>query len=196
MCIWIVERLVRNRAPVSSRLFFAIIGLAIAAFACGGDSGAVENTDYPYGAKFIDYQGLDHLQPGDLAVEYNSNPPTSGPHAASLAPWAVADTPIAIDVAVHNMEHGGVVIWYNCDGGMSVHSEEWCDGLRSDLSAIVQPLIDDGGRIVLTPYPDMIDVIALTAWQHVDGFYTFNEERIRTFIDEFECRFDPEDACA
>ena len=94
------------------------------------------------------------------------------------------------------MEHGGVVIWYNCDGGMPPLSEESCDKLRSGLSGIVEPLVADGRRIVLTPYPDMIDVIALTAWQHVDGFYTFNEERIRTFIDEFECRFDPEDACA
>ena len=71
---------------MSSRLFLAMMGLAVAGFACGGDNGTVENTDYPYGAKFIDSQGRDHLQPGDTDVEYNSNPPTSGPHATSLAP--------------------------------------------------------------------------------------------------------------
>jgi hypothetical protein len=49
--------------------------------------------------------------PGTLC--YPSNPPTSGPHAQSALNFRVHDTPQPKENLVHNMEHGGVIIWYN-----------------------------------------------------------------------------------
>ena len=49
------------------------------------------------------------------APVYNSNPPTSGPHSATPMPFKVLDNPAPKENLVHNMEHGGVVVWYNTD---------------------------------------------------------------------------------
>ena len=40
---------------------------------------------------------------------YNSNPPTSGWHyGGGTAPWGVQTQPVADELSVHNLEHGGV----------------------------------------------------------------------------------------
>jgi hypothetical protein len=50
---------------------------------------------------------------------YNSTPATSGPHwnQAGIAPaeWGVygADAPLQEPASVHNLEHGGIIIWYD-----------------------------------------------------------------------------------
>ena len=44
---------------------------------------------------------------------YNSNPPTSGWHyGGGTAPWGVQTQPVADELSVHNLEHGGVIIHY------------------------------------------------------------------------------------
>jgi Protein of unknown function (DUF3105) len=134
-----------------------------------------------------------HLQPGET-VSYNSNPPTNGKHGR-IAPWGISATPVPPEEAVHNMEHGGVVIWYNCDGGPQPLGEQACDQLLDDLSGLVGSRVDDGMYIVLTPYSEMENRIALTAWQNLDDFDEFDAARIEAFIASFECKFDPEGAC-
>jgi hypothetical protein len=44
---------------------------------------------------------------------YNSDPPTSGPHTKEIAPWGIHTTPIPKEILVHNLEDGGIVIYYN-----------------------------------------------------------------------------------
>ena len=48
-------------------------------------------------------------------VEYSSNPPSSGPHFAVWAKPGVYDRLISDGYFIHSMEHGYVVIWYDCD---------------------------------------------------------------------------------
>ena len=102
---------------------------------------------------------------------------------------------VPVESAVHNLEHGGVVIWYNCQGGPQPLDEAACDQLVRQLTDVVDPRLDDGMYIVLTPYSDMDNRIALTAWQYLDAFDEFDAERIEAFIASFECKFDPEGAC-
>ena len=80
------------------------------------------------------------------------------------------DTPIPDEKLVHNLEHGGVGVHYNCPDG--------CDDLVKQLSAIVSGV----NEIVMSPFPGMDTRIALTAWTYVDQFDEFDEERVRTFI--------------
>ena len=44
--------------------------------------------------------------------EWNSNPPTSGPHYVEWAIWNFYDEEVPLVKSVHNLEHGGVVIHY------------------------------------------------------------------------------------
>lgn len=50
-----------------------------------------------------------------FGVNYNSNPPTSGSHFAIWAKPGVYDRLISDGYFIHSMEHGYVVIWYDCD---------------------------------------------------------------------------------
>ncbi len=58
--------------------------------------------------------GRDHVQ--DISsIKYNSNPPTSGPHFSIWAKRGVYDKVISDGHLVHSLEHGYIVLSYNCD---------------------------------------------------------------------------------
>jgi hypothetical protein len=116
---------------------------------------------------------------------YHTNPPTSGPHAASPMPWGVLPNPALRENLVHNMEHGGVVIWYNTSNTSAV----------TVLREVTREAIQAGRLVVLSAYPDMeTDTIALTSWTRLDkfGLRDLSAERVRVFIDAHERRFNPE----
>lgn len=118
--------------------------------------------------------GHDHIQDGrSTPVPYNSDPPTSGPHLRQVARWGTYDQPVPRELAVHNLEHGGVIINYNCQ----------CPELVQSLVALAKRY--EGAPVILAPYPGMDDRIALTAWGKIDKFNEFNEERIIRFIEAY-----------
>ena len=113
-----------------------------------------------------------HIQQGQASpFPYNSTPPTSGPHYASLASWGVHDQPLPDELMVHNLEDGGVGVWYDCPDG--------CPELVDQLAAVVEQY-EEG--VLMAPYPGMETRIALTAWTRIDKLDEFDEERIQRFI--------------
>ncbi len=87
---------------------------------------------------------------------------------------------------VHNMEHGGVVVWYN------TANQDVIDETRD---FIVKRVDDDNELLVMAPYDKMgDDLIVLTAWgrRQVIAVDQFNIEQVRTFVDRFKRRFNPE----
>ncbi|MGD8623591.1 MAG: DUF3105 domain-containing protein [Anaerolineae bacterium] len=116
--------------------------------------------------------GNAHIEEGQRSpVAYNSTPPTSGPHYGSLAEWGVHEEPIADELVVHNLEDGGVGVWYDCPDG--------CPELVTQLTSVVDGYHDG---VILAPYPGMDSRIALTAWNRIDKFEAFDEGRIEGFI--------------
>jgi hypothetical protein len=111
-------------------------------------------------------------------ADYNSSPPSSGPHLGVLAEWRVHDEALPEELFIHNLEDGGVVFTYNCPDG--------CDDLTTGLGAIVE----DGSRRLLTPYESEITDgtatyrAAAVAWTRV---YYFDEltDDVRGDIDTF-----------
>ncbi len=173
------------------------MGLALLAMgliaACGDDSNGGPSPaggSYPV-QRFAD-QGRDHLSAGASYDAYNSNPPTSGPHAPAPAPWGVSAAPLPKEAPVHNMEHGGVVIWYNCAAGAQPLTQGECAALTTQLSAIVRDAVAAGKLVVMTPYLDMEQRIALTAWRTLDAFDEFDAARVSDFIERYERAFNPE----
>ena len=45
---------------------------------------------------------------------YSSTPATSGWHYYQWARWGIHDKEVPEEILVHNLEHAGVVIYYNC----------------------------------------------------------------------------------
>ncbi len=125
--------------------------------------------------QFLDDQGRQHLAPGQTYDFYNSDPPTSGPHAPAPAPWGSYDRPIPKETLVHNLEHGGILILYNCPGG--------CPGDVEQLKQFAERYLNEGRKLILAPYPGMDHKFALVAWTYLDGFDELDPNRIFRFME-------------
>ena len=174
------------------RLFIAAFAILAAAAVIvflltgGGDT----RPDYPYTVAVFEDQGREHLPPGQTYDFYNSNPPTSGPHGPAVD-WGVHDQPVAREALVHSMEHGGVVIWYDCSAGVPL-GDAPCRELRDQLAAVVESALADGKLVVMVPYARLEHRIALTAWRTLDTLDQSDEGRVQAFIDAYDRKFNPE----
>jgi hypothetical protein len=101
--------------------------------------------------------------------------------------WGIYRDPNAWPASslVHNMEHSGVVIWYNSSDTK----------VRDQIEKIATSELKSGKLVVMTPYPDIAkDTIALTAWSRRDVFPVseLTDKRVKDFIEKLSCRFNPE----
>jgi hypothetical protein len=181
-------RLRHPRLFIAAFAILAVAAVMIFLLRSGGDS----RPDYPYPVQTFEDQGREHLPVGQRYDFYNSNPPTSGPHSAQPADWGVHEEPVPKEMPVHNMEHGGVVIWYDCAAGDQPLDDDACGQLRDQLAAITSSNADASKLVLMTPYLGMDRRIALTAWRSLDSFDEFDAARVQAFIDSFERRFNPE----
>lgn len=66
---------------------------------------------------------------------YNSNPPTSGPHDPDWIRPGVYDTPQDKYKLIHSLEHGYIVIHYNCVWGLPSQPLNWYPELVKSVAA-------------------------------------------------------------
>lgn len=123
----------------------------------------------------IPIQGADHIAPGQAHAAYNSDPPTSGPHYVDTLDAGFYETPQLDELLVHNLEHGHVIISYDCRGLTD------CDTTKQQLRSIFNAY--DGWKVTVVPRENKDAAIALTAWGWLDKMDSFDEDRIRKFID-------------
>jgi hypothetical protein len=121
-------------------------------------------------------QGQTHIASVDAEhPEYNSNPPTSGWHAPNVASWGSYNYELPDELLVHNMEDGGVVLWYQM-------------GTPEENEAHIRKLEDAARgfeKIVVVPRDDLETTYAQTAWRRLDKFDEFDKARIREFLKAF-----------
>ncbi len=136
----------------------------------------------------IPIQSADHIEFGQPHGPYSSNPPTSGPHYAQPAEPGFYEAAPPDEQLVHNLEHGYVIIWYNC----SALAPEACDQLKSQVRTAMQSAgvsrYTGTPKLIAVPRPDMETLIALTSWGRLDKFDAFDGERIRNYIRAFRDR--------
>jgi Protein of unknown function (DUF3105) len=105
-----------------------------------------------------DAPGGVHLQQGQSAG-YTENPATSGPHDPSPLPSdpAVHTEPIREENAVHNLEHGYVILYYRANGPQA---------LDADVVDRLAQIAEAQDKVLLAPYPDLEEgtSFAITAW--------------------------------
>ena len=123
----------------------------------------------------IPIQGADHIARGQAHAAYNSDPPTSGPHYVDTLDAGFYDTPQLDEMLVHNLEHGHIVISYDCSRLVD------CETTKQQLRDIFNDY--DGWKVTIVPRQNRNAAIALTAWGWLDKMDSFNEDRIRKFID-------------
>jgi len=105
-----------------------------------------------------------HTLGADETFDWNTEPPTSGPHfgfddAGNLGTviWGAYEEPLQLARVVHNLEHGGIYIFYGSEVPDAVVAE-------------LRRFYDSHERgTLLAPYPNLADEIALGAWVSEDG---------------------------
>jgi hypothetical protein len=141
-----------------------------------------ETLPEPRPGEVIPIQGADHIAVGQPHDPYSSEPPTSGPHYDQPAQAGFYDEAPQDEYLVHNMEHGHIIIWYNC----SALSTDSCDDLkaqirdvmgRAGVSAITGTL-----KLVAAPRPSMENVLTLTSWGHLYRLEAFDDGAILEFV--------------
>lgn len=165
--------------PTRSRTPWVLGGLAVAALLVVGvglilGSGGGEPAG-PIGQQ-VELQPALHILPGEDHPAYNSDPPTSGWHYPQPASAGVYDTPIGDEFLVHSLEHGYVIMSYDC--GAVPGSD--CERMVADLSALFDRLV--GWKIIVVPRPDMGSLLVLTAWGWIDRLDSYDEDRILAFV--------------
>lgn len=121
-------------------------------------------------------QGNIHIQLGADHPPYNSDPPTSGWHTGDLAPWQSYDFVVPDERLIHNLEDGGVILWY------PLGSEE---ENREHIEALEE--IARGYRnVIIAPREGMPTTYTLTAWQRLQRFESLDPEGMQAFLEAFE----------
>ena len=111
-------------------------------------------------------------------VTYSSNPPCIGQHYGRVVPGGVYTSAVAPEYWVHDLEHGAIVMLYDCSTG--------CTGEMDALEAIANARPPDArGRFcwLLSPYNGMGSRVAVIAWGWVYQADCIHEDEINAFID-------------
>lgn len=135
-----------------------------------------------------------HIDPGQT-WDYKFYPPTSGPHysvpGSAPAEWQTIGS-LLEGQFVHNLEHGGIAILYNCPSG------DDCTSLKNQLENYVKNLAPlepkyQEVKIVMTPYSQgMQKKVALVAWHWVEFLDAYDQNAITRFY-EIHVDHGPED---
>ena len=140
---------------IAAALGLAALGVAAAVyFLTDGGSASAASKMRSAGCTLETQPGQErrHIaEPGD-EFEYNTNPPTSGPHHPETAPYDVYDEPVEQTRLLHNLEHGAIVVQYGDD----VTDET--------VARIVEWYREDPTGILIAPLPDLGGEISLGAW--------------------------------
>ncbi len=145
---------------------------------------------------FYPSQGHAHLDPGAADdFKYNSNPPTSGPHKEIFSDQFVNPNPLPVWVQVHLLEHGNVLLQYNCtcpDVAASLGSIAYDYDSKLIAPNELQPTPEEvqtgeevGKAVIVAPYPSMKAKIALTAWTRLATLQTVDKPKIESFIRQY-----------
>ena len=107
-------------------------------------------------------EGNTHIAEGSPTV-YCTEPPSSGNHYPVWANYVTYTKPVADGYLVHSLEHGAIVIRYQCASS--------CPTVAADLQAVIDahpldPMCDGTikSRLILVPDPNLNVPVAASAW--------------------------------
>lgn len=122
--------------------------------------------------------------PGGASAEWNTDPPTNGPHYGVAAIFKSYDEPLEQARVIHNLEHGGIFIQYG---------DEVPDTTVEQLASFYD---DHKTATIMAPLPRLGDQFALGAWvaegDEAKGYLAkckaFDEDATSGFFQAFQFR--------
>jgi hypothetical protein len=124
-------------------------------------------------------------------LTYGTNPPSSGDHYGVWADYQTYGVPFPRGFWVHSLEHGAIVMTYNCTDGCAddvAYAQALIDSLPADCGSGAR-------RVILTPDPELDVRFAASAWGFTLRADCFDRDAFASFIAE---HYDhgPESTCA
>ena len=113
-------------------------------------------------------EGQEHVDIATNEHEYQTNPPTSGPHGSAIR-FGVYEEEVLDGNAIHNMEHGGIWISYK-----DINDEE-----LSQLEAIARKAPNS---VLLSPRSTNDSRIVVASWQRLMELDVVDIEAIEDYI--------------
>ena len=120
-------------------------------------------------------EGQEHVEDG-TDIEYATQPPSSGNHYGTPADAGFYDSAIPEEQAVHNLEHGQIVVWYS-----SSAPQETIDA--------IQTVVDDEAiALVAVPYDDLPSgsEVGFSAWGATQTCEDFSNDVLNEFRAEYQ----------
>jgi len=126
------------------------------------------------GVERVASDGRSHLAAGQTAG-YASAAPTSGPHSPNSINCGIYRQAVSPEQAVHALEHGTVVIWYQ-------------DGLSAEEIDLLQTAVNEfDNQVILAPNAALADPVIATSWDRRKSYDAADPE-IGEFISTYRNR--------
>ena len=127
-------------------------------------------------------------------ITYPMNPPVYGDHYPFWALYKSYSVPVPLGFLVHDLEHGAVVLLYNCPDGCADEvavAQALLDALPQDPRCTAEVK----HQTILSPDPTLPTRWATVAWGHSLTADCFDTAAVRGFYDANVGR-GPEDSCS
>lgn len=125
-------------------------------------------------------EGRTHVTEGS-PLQFKNNPPSSGSHYPSPWAWGPSTTPIDKGYWVHNLEHGGIALLYDCPTAcpdvVQIANQAWSTFPKDKFGEV---------KLVTTPYTGLPNntKVAAVAWDYVKLYNgDFSLANFKTFYD-------------
>jgi hypothetical protein len=118
------------------------------------------------------HPGMSRGHDNSLQYEFGGLPPAGGLHNDIWQTCGIYNEPVRPEHALHSMEHGAVWITYHPD-------------VPPNQVDQLQNMVRGQTYILLSPYPDQDEPIALTAWGVQLTVESANDNRISRFIERY-----------
>jgi hypothetical protein len=193
---------------VSLAVLVALVVLAVVMFTGGGSgAGNVSTADVANARAAIRAAGgtlvvrpaaesQQHMSDPNQLVRYETFPASSGIHNPTTSIWGNYRLPVDPRQAVHNLEHGGIAIWYG--PGISAADRAALDRFydEEENGIIITPIPDPYPGVRYPEHDELGSKIALTVWTAPEGeaqngtvyiatLPRFDEAAFRAFRDAF-----------
>jgi hypothetical protein len=176
-----VRRTRRRKQKLKTSIIWGVVGIGVLALLAllvwnGAKPAAGETVPIMANAG-------DHVAEDQDPGPFNSDPPTSGQHYGQplvagfygeSAPEAQLDYPEGY--LLHNLEHGYVIYWYNCD----FLDEAKCSELKDQIQ---ESMADNRStKLIAFPLSSLEVPVVLTSWGQMLPMESFNAGQARKFV--------------
>ena len=171
----------RKRKQLITRLIWVVVGLII----IGGIGYYPWNTPPQAVGQSVPIMPnyLDHVTEGENPGRYSTDPPTSGPHYPSDLEqgfYELSDLdrygPYPEGYLLHNLEHGYVIFWYNCE----LLDEQDCRQLKTQIQNVIDEV--DNFKVIAFPRLSIEYPVVMTSWGQIMEFDQFKPSRAEQFV--------------